>query len=90
VLSDSRALVAKTKDGRGVVLLPVDWVRWTEAYETSLTDIGKRAKEELGATKLELRVTGTMSAAAKKETVARGWTVLVNVPSTFEVARPKK
>ncbi len=27
VLTDSRALVAKTKDGRAVVLLPVDWVQ---------------------------------------------------------------
>ena len=27
VLPDSRALVAKTKDGRAVVLLPVDWVQ---------------------------------------------------------------
>jgi hypothetical protein len=86
VLSDSRALVAKTKDGRAVVLLPVDWVRWTEAYEASLVEIGKRAKEELGASRLELRVAGTMSAVAKKETAARGWTVVENVPSTLEVA----
>jgi hypothetical protein len=86
VLPDSRALVAKTKDGRAVVLLPVDWVRWTEAYEASLVEIEKRAKEELGATKLELRLTGTMSAVAKKETAARGWKVVENAPSTFEAA----
>ena len=89
VLPDSRALVAKTKDGRAVVLLPVDWVRWTEAYEKALTEIEKRAKQELGATKLELHMTGTMSAVAKKEMAARGWTVVENVPSTIEVVLAK-
>ena len=44
VLPDSRALVAKTKDGRAVVLLPVDWVSWTEAYEKALGEVEKRAK----------------------------------------------
>ena len=84
LLPDSRALVAKTKDARAVVLLPVDWVSWTEAYEKALTEVAKRAKEELGARKLELRMTGTMSAEAKKETAARGWEVVENVPSTIE------
>jgi hypothetical protein len=85
VLPDSRALVAKTKDRRAVVLLPVDWVRWTEAYDKALTEVEKRAKAELGATKLELRMSGTMSAVAKKEMAARGWTVTENVPVSFEV-----
>ena len=35
---------AKTKDGRAVVLLPVDWVSWTEAYEKALGEVEKRAK----------------------------------------------
>ena len=87
VLTDSRALVAKTKDGRAVVLLPVDWVQWTAAYEKALTEVEKRAKAELGATKLELRMTGTMSAVAKKEMAARGWTVTENVPLSFELAQ---
>jgi hypothetical protein len=89
VLPDSRALVAKTKDGRAVVMLPVDWVRWTEAYEKALVEIEGRAKKELGATKLDLRMTGTMSAVAKKEMAAHGWTVVENVPSTFEVAQAR-
>jgi len=87
LLTDSRALVAKTKDGRAVVLLPVDWVQWTAAYDKALTEVEKRAKAELGATKLELRMTGTMSAVAKKEMAARGWTVTENVPLSFEVAQ---
>lgn len=89
VLTDSRALVAKTKDGRAVVLLPVDWVRWTEAFEKALTEIEKRAKSELGATKLELRMTGKMSAVAKKEMASRGWTVTEGLPTSFDVVRAK-
>jgi hypothetical protein len=89
VLPDSRALVAKTKDARAVVMLPVDWVRWTEAYEKALGEVETRAKAELGATKLEMRMTGTMSAVAKKEMATRGWTVVENVPSTFEVAQSR-
>ena len=87
ILSDSRAMVAKTKDGRAVVLLPVDWVRWTEAYEKAVTEVETRAKKELGATKLELHMTGTMSAVAKKEMAARGFSVVENLPSTFEVLK---
>jgi hypothetical protein len=85
VLTDSRALVAKTKDGRGIALIPVDWVRWTEAYDKSLTEVEKRAKAELGVSKLEMRLTGTMSDVAKKEMAARGWSVVENQPSSFEV-----
>jgi hypothetical protein len=73
LLPDSRALVAKTMDGRAVVMLPVDWVRWAEGYEKALGEVEKRAKAELGATKLELRMTGTMSAVAKQEMATRGW-----------------
>ena len=48
LLSDSMALVAKTKDGRAVVLLPVDWVRWTEAFETSLAESSGARKRNSG------------------------------------------
>ena len=34
-------------------------------------------------------MTGTMSAVAKKEMAGRGWTVVENVPSTFEVAQAR-
>ncbi len=90
VLPDSRALVAKTKDGRAVVMLPVDWVRWTEAYDKASSEVETRAKAELGATKLELQMTGSMSAVAKKEMAGRGWTVVEHVPSSFELALAKK
>ncbi len=79
VLPDSRALVAKTKDGRAVILLPVDWVRWTKAYDQALAQITRRAKAELGASGLELRTTGALSAVARQETSARGWKVVEKV-----------
>ncbi len=76
VLPDSRAMVAKVRDGRAIVLLPVDWVRWTEAFEKSATEVEGRARSELGARKLELRTTGRLSPTAKSELAARGWTVI--------------
>lgn len=74
VLPDSRALVAATKDGRAVVLLPVDWIRWTQAYETAGKAIASRAKAELGAQRLELKTSGRMSDLARKNTAALGFT----------------
>jgi len=75
VLPDSRAMVAKTKDGRAVVLVPVDWIRWTESFEKQATEVGERAKKELGAARLQLRMTGRMSKLARERLQARGWTV---------------
>jgi hypothetical protein len=74
VLTDSRAMVAKSGT-RAVVLLPVDWVRWTEALEKAGHEIAGRAKQELGATALELRVSGSSTKAARDGLAAQGWTV---------------
>jgi hypothetical protein len=87
VLPDSRAMVAKTKEGRGVVLLPVDYIRWTEFIERALGEIAARAKAELGVTKLELRTTATVSPTAKKEIAARGFMVTERLPYGQEVVR---
>jgi hypothetical protein len=76
VLTDSRALVAKTGAGATVALVPVDWVQWTEPFAKAATDAAARAKKELGATKLELRLTGRASDLAKKEAAAIGWTIV--------------
>lgn len=81
LLSDSRALVAKTGDGRAVALVPVDWVEWTAAFEKALNEVTERARKELAASKLELRLTGRVSAEAKKQAVARGWSVVENAPA---------
>jgi len=80
LLPDSRALVAKAADGRAVVLLPVDWVRWTAAFEAGAADIAARARAELGATRLELHITGRMTPTAKARLTALGWAVTEQVP----------
>ena len=80
ILPDSRAMIAKTKDGRAVALLPLDWLSWTAAYEKALGSVEARAKQELGVAKFELRLTGKVSPTAKAEMVKRGWTVVESVP----------
>ena len=72
VLPDSRALVAKTKDGRAIVLLAVDWVRWSAAFQKGALEIQQRAKEELGATRVELLLTGRASDRAKQRAQGPG------------------
>ena len=74
VLEDSRAMVAKS-GARAVVLLPVDWVRWSEALQKAGGEIAGRAKQELGATALELRVSGTATPAAQQGLGGQGWTI---------------
>jgi len=76
LLPDSRALIAKTKDGRAVALVPVDWVQWTEPFARAVTEAGARAKKELAAGGLELHLTGKASDLAKKEATALGWKVV--------------
>ena len=67
MLTDSRALVAETKDGRAIALVPVDWVQWTEALAKAAAEAGVRAKKEFRATKLELHRTGRVSAVARRK-----------------------
>jgi hypothetical protein len=76
VLTDSRALVAVGADKRAILLLPVDWVRWTTAAETTLDEIGGRARTELHATTLGVALTGKASPTAAKELAARKWTLV--------------
>lgn len=73
VLTDSRALVAKTQQGEAVVLLPLDWVRLTGSASATLAEIATRAKGELGATRLRLQVTGTITPQAAQAFEAAGW-----------------
>jgi hypothetical protein len=78
VLEDSRALTARTGT-RAVVLLPVDWLRWTDRLQKASAEIAGRARQELGATSLEAHLTGTASAGAKAGLAAAGWTIKENV-----------
>jgi hypothetical protein len=74
ILEDSRAMVARTGD-RAVALLPVDYIRWTEASQKAATEIAQRAQKELGAKVLEMRVTGKVSEGARKGLTQLGWQV---------------
>ena len=77
LLTDSLATVAVTADHQAVVLLPLDWVRWTATAEATLREIGARARKELKATKLVIVLAGKTSNLASKELAARGWSLIV-------------
>ena len=76
LLTDSLATVAVTAGGKAVLLLPLDWVRWTAAAESTLKEIDGRARKELKATSFGIMLTGKTSATAAKELAARRWPVV--------------
>lgn len=73
VLSDSRALVAKLPAGEALALLPLDWVRQSAETTVEFRELARRAREELGATSLRLRVSGRLSPAAADTLTRAGW-----------------
>ena len=79
VLDDSQALVALA-GSKAVLLAPLDYVRSTDSAREVLTEVAGRARGELKATALELRVTGKVSADAAKAAKGAGWTVVENAP----------
>jgi hypothetical protein len=87
VLTDSRALVAKGSNGHARALLPLDWVSWTNAAHTALREMGSRARQELGATRLEIVMTGRASERALREFAKLGWTV-VRAPEAVAAGGP--
>jgi hypothetical protein len=76
LLTDSVAMVAMGAGGRARALLPLDWISRTAATQTALRDITGRARKELGATRLELGLTGRVSDRAGDEFRKLGWTVV--------------
>jgi hypothetical protein len=80
VLTDSRAMVALA-GGKAIALLPLDYVAWTEPVAGAAADIAERAKKELGASGLEMQLTGTTSERARKETQALGWAMKEKAPA---------
>jgi hypothetical protein len=73
LLTDSLATTAVTADRQAVLLLPVDWVRWTGTAESTLREIDARARQELKAATFTIVLTGKASDTAAKELAARGW-----------------
>jgi hypothetical protein len=83
ILTDSRAVVA-THGATAVALLPLDYVRSTAETSAALREIGERARAELGATRLELHLTGRASERAAKEIKASGWGLTQQVPPPWK------
>lgn len=75
LLTDSRATVAVTADRRAVWLLPLDWLRWTAAADSTAREMASRARQELNAAGLMMVLAGTASARAANELAALGWSV---------------
>ena len=73
VLTDSRAILAKRASGEGVLLLPIDWLRQSATATSQAKELASRAKTELGASSLRLKLTGRITDAAAKELTALGW-----------------
>lgn len=80
VLTDSRAMVALA-GGKAMALLPLDYVAWTESVAGAAAEMAERAKKELGATGLEMQLTGTASERARKEIQALGWALTEKAPA---------
>lgn len=74
VLTDSRATVALAEQ-RAVALLPLDYVAWTRPFAEAAAELAARASQELGANGLEMCVTGLVSARARREVKALGWSL---------------
>jgi hypothetical protein len=75
LMTDALATVAVTANGQAFVLLPVDWLRWTAANDSSLQELEARARKELKATSLTLVLTGKASDTTSKALAGRGWKI---------------
>jgi hypothetical protein len=73
LLTDTRVMVAKTKDGRALALLPGDYMPWTEKLATGAKELGERTQKEIGATSREIWISGDFSPTAKQELKTLGW-----------------
>jgi hypothetical protein len=70
-----------------VLLLPLDYLSWTEPVAAAATELAARSQKELGAAGLEMRITGRASERARTELQSLGWAVKENAPSGSPVSR---
>jgi len=75
ILTDTRIMIAKTKDGRAIALLPGDYLPWTEKLAHGSKELGERVRTELGAKSAEIWIQGGVSPRARQELRTRGWGV---------------
>jgi hypothetical protein len=73
LLEDTRVMIAKTKDGRAIALLPSDYLPWTERLASGARELGERTQKELGAKSREIWTMGELSPRAKQELKTLGW-----------------
>jgi hypothetical protein len=73
VLPDSRALVVSHGRREAVALLPLDWIRGSDTTTAEFRELAARARAELGASELRVRVRGGMSDRAAAALAALGW-----------------
>jgi hypothetical protein len=64
------------RDGRVVGVMPVDALSWTETIATIMRDCDADAQKISATGRVELRITGTATALAKKELQTLGWRVV--------------
>lgn len=73
ILTDSRTLVAVTRAGEGVALLPIDWLRETRTAVATVHELAARTRKELGATSLRMQTEATITPRARTAFTAAGW-----------------
>jgi hypothetical protein len=79
VLDDSQVIVAR-QGTRALMLLPLDYVRLTAQSRDVLAEINSRVKGELGATRLEVWLSGQASQRMRAEIARLGWTLQEKQP----------
>jgi len=86
VLVDSRVIVALSGN-RAIALLPLDYLSWTESVAQAAAEIVERAKNELGASNLEMLLTGRASGRARNELQELGWALTERAAAAGSPAR---
>lgn len=79
ILDDTEALVAR-QGARAVMLLPLDYVSSTAQTREVLAEVNDRARKELGARQVEVRLTGRASQRMRTDIAAVGWTLAERQP----------
>jgi hypothetical protein len=67
-----------TRDGRIVGAMPIDALAWTQTTASVLRDSASDARRIRQPGRVELHISGTATALAKKELQAMGWKVVEN------------
>jgi hypothetical protein len=87
-LTGVKTMVVRTRDGRAIVLAPIDWLSWTAEFQKTLSSATERSRRELGASSLEMRLTGKASPEASRQIAALGWKLTESIPPVVEPPKP--